>query len=65
MVTYEDQTEERRKYYMPSDRFEECFSIAKRMLPRDVKIPWVLMTSEDYEEDDDYEKAMNKPLRIM
>ena len=50
---------------MPSDRFEECFSIAKRMLPRDVKIPWVLMTSEDYEEDDDYEKAMNKPLRIM
>ena len=53
VITYEDKTKEKREYFLPGDHFEECFSIAKRMLPRGVDIPWVLMTSDDYEDIDD------------
>lgn len=53
VVTYADKTKATRDFVLPGDEFEECFTIVKQMVPRCEYIPAVLLTSEDYAEEDE------------
>jgi len=46
-VTYPNGTKKHRDFRLPSGDFSECFSLVKKMIPREEKVPRVLMTSDD------------------
>lgn len=52
-VTYSDKTRFKEIYWVTGDYFQELFRVIKKMVPECEDIPAVLLTSEDYEEDDD------------
>ncbi len=50
-VTYADKSKREKTFFLPGDYFIECYSIIKQMIPGCEYIPAVLLTSEDYEDD--------------
>ncbi len=52
-ITYSDKTKFKEIYWVPGDYFEELFKIIKSMVPECEYTPAVLLTSEDYEEEED------------
>lgn len=51
VVTYSDQSKEKRLYFCPGDEFADCFKIIKCMVPESEYVPAVLLTSDDYPDD--------------
>ncbi len=51
-VTYADKTRAAREFYLSGDEFKECFAIVKQMVPGCEYTPAVLLTSEDYGEEE-------------
>ena len=58
-VTYSDKTKEDREFYLPGDDFRELFYIVKQMIPSCEMVPEAIMTSEDYEKNDEREDSGN------
>ena len=52
-VTYADDSKATRVFTLPGDEFEECFAIIKQMVPGCEYTPAVLLTSEDYADDEE------------
>ena len=52
VVIYADKTKSTREFFLPGDDFKECFTIIKQMVPGCEYVPAVLLTSEDYSDDD-------------
>lgn len=52
VITYSDKSKRKRTFVLPGDDFKDCFSIIKQMIPGCEYIPAVLLTSEDYAEED-------------
>lgn len=52
LITYADNTKEKREFYLSGDDFKEVFSVVKKMVPGCEYVPAVLLTSEDYAEFD-------------
>ncbi len=51
-VTYANKTKATRDFILPGDDFKECFAIIKQMVPGCEYVPAVLLTSEDYADDE-------------
>ena len=51
-VTYADKVKSTRDFILPGDEFKECFGIVKQMVPGCEYTPAVLLTSEDYDEEE-------------
>ena len=51
-VTYADKTKATRDFILPRDDFKECFAMIKQMVPACEYVPAVLLTSDDYSDDD-------------
>lgn len=52
-ITYSDKTKRKRSFLLPGDDFKDCFSIIKQMIPGCEYIPAVLLTSEDYSDEEE------------
>lgn len=52
-ITYSDKTKFKETYWVSGDYFEELFKTIKRLVPEYEYTPVVLLTSEDYDEDDE------------
>ena len=52
VVIYADKTKSTRDFFLPGDDFKECFTIIKQMVPGCEYVPAVLLTSDDYSDDD-------------
>ncbi|MBE6035139.1 MAG: hypothetical protein E7222_10650 [Clostridiales bacterium] len=53
IATFEDKHRESVNFFCPSEYFLEYFRMIKEMVPKTEYIPAVLLTSEDYEDEDD------------
>ena len=51
-VTYADKTKATRDFILPGDDFKECFAMIKQMVLVCEYVPAVLLTSDDYSDDD-------------
>lgn len=51
-ATFEDGHREKTNYYCPSEYFAEWFQVIKQMVPACEYIPVVLLTNEDYEQEE-------------
>ena len=51
-ITYSDKSRGEREFFLPGDNFKEVFSVVKTMVPGCEYVPAVLLTSEDYEENE-------------
>jgi len=51
-VIYADKTKASRDFFLSGDDFKECFAIIKQMVPGCEYVPAVLLTSDDYSDDD-------------
>lgn len=49
IVSYADKTKWKQTFFLPGDRFKECFAIIKQMVPSCEYVPAVLLTKEDYD----------------
>ena len=54
-ITYSDKTKFKEIYWLPGDYFEELFVAIKRMVPETEYTPAVLLTSEDFDDEEDEE----------
>lgn len=54
-ITYADKTKFRETYWVPGDYFNELFGMIKSLVPDCEYTPAVLLTSADYEEDEENE----------
>lgn len=54
-ITYSDKTKFKEIYWVPGDYFEELLVAIKRMVPETEYTPAVLLTSEDFDDDEDEE----------
>lgn len=52
-ITYSDKTKFKEIYWVPGDYFEELLVAIKRMVPETEYTPAVLLTSEDFDDDED------------
>jgi len=52
IVTFEDKHRESANFFCPSEYFEEYFHLIKEMVPKTEYIPAVLLTNEDYENEE-------------
>lgn len=52
-ITYSDKTKFKEIYWIPGDYFEELLVAIKRMVPETEYTPAVLLTSEDFDDDED------------
>lgn len=53
VITYADKTKFHKTFWTPSDYFESQFKVIKTMVPECEYTPAVLLTSEDFEEEDE------------
>ncbi|MCR5137511.1 MAG: hypothetical protein K6C12_10565 [Oscillospiraceae bacterium] len=51
-ITYSDKSRGEREFFLPGDDFKQVFSVIKTMVPGCEYVPAVLLTSEDYEENE-------------
>lgn len=54
-ITYSDKTKFKEIYWVPGDYFEELLVAIKRMVPETEHTPAVLLTSEDFDDEEDEE----------
>ena len=54
-ITYADKTKFKEIYWVPGDYFNELFGMVKNLVPDCEFTPAVLLTSVDYEEDEENE----------
>ena len=54
-ITYSDKTKFKEIYWVPGDYFEELLVAIKRMVPETEPTPAVLLTSEDFDDEEDEE----------
>lgn len=54
-ITYSDKTKFKEIYWVPGDYFEELLVAIKRMVPETEYTPAVLLTSEDFDDEEDEE----------
>ena len=54
-ITYSDKTKFKEIYWVTGDYFEELFVAIKRMVPEMEYTPVVLLTSEDFDDEEDEE----------
>ncbi len=52
VITYADKKKATREFYCDGDYFKECFNCIKEMVPSCEYVPAVLLTDEDYNEDE-------------
>lgn len=52
IATFEDKHRESVNFFCPSEYFKEYFHLIKKMVPKTEYIPAVLLTNEDYEDDE-------------
>ncbi len=52
VATFEDKHRESVNFFCPSEYFKEYFHLIKEMVPKTEYIPAVLLTNEDYEDDE-------------
>ena len=53
VITYSDKSKIERIFFTNRDYFKDWFSIIKKLVPTTEQIPDVLLTSDDYAEDND------------
>ena len=53
VITYSDKTRFHETFWVPSDYFKTQFKVIKSMIPECEYTPVVLLTSEDFQEEDD------------
>lgn len=51
-ITYSDKTKFKETYWGPGDEFKELFSVIKSIVPETEYTPAVLLTSDDYDEEE-------------
>lgn len=51
-ITYSDKTKFKETYWVPGDEFKELFSVIKSIVPEAEYTPAVLLTSDDYDEEE-------------
>ena len=52
-ITYSDKSKFKETYWVPGDYFEELFVAIKSLVPESEYTPAVLLTSEDYEDEEE------------
>ena len=52
IVYYQDESKFKQTFFLPQDEFKDCFQIIKQMVPSCEYMPAVLLTEEDYQEED-------------
>ncbi len=52
IATYSDKSKRSQLYFCDSDNFIECFRLIKQMVPTCEYVPAVLLTSDDFENED-------------
>lgn len=52
-ITYSDKTKFKETYWVPGDYFEELFIAIKSLVPESEYTPAVLLTSEDYDDEEE------------
>lgn len=52
-ITYSDKSKFKETYWVPGDYFEELFVAIKSLIPESEYTPAVLLTSEDYEDEEE------------
>lgn len=52
-ITYSDKSKFKETYWVPGDYFEELFLAIKSLVPESEYTPAVLLTSEDYEDEEE------------
>ena len=52
-ITYSDKSKFKETYWVPGDYFEELFMAIKSLVPESEYTPAVLLTSEDYEDEEE------------
>ncbi len=52
IVTYSDKSKRSQLYFCDSDNFIECFRLIKQMVPTCEYVPAVLLTSDDFENEE-------------
>ncbi len=52
-ITYSDKTRFKETYWVPGDCFKDLFTAIKRLVPETEYIPAVLLTSEDYDDEEE------------
>ena len=53
IVTYSDKSKYKNIFWVPSDDFKDLFRIIKQMIPSTEYTPAVLLTSDDFEDEED------------
>lgn len=53
IITYSDKSKVVRTYYVDSDRFKDLFACIKKLVPNMEQTPEVLLTSDDFDEEED------------
>ena len=53
LVTYSDKSNYKNIFWVPSDDFKDLFRIIKQMIPSTEYTPAVLLTSDDFEDEED------------
>ena len=51
-ITYSDKTKFKETYWVPGDEFKELFSVIKSIVPETEYTPAVLLTYDDYDEEE-------------
>lgn len=52
IITYSDKTKVKEMYWVPIDYFSDLFAVIKEIVPETEYIPAVLLTSDDYDEEE-------------
>ena len=53
IATYADKSKGERTFFLPGDEFKDVFSIIKQMVPACEQVPYVIQTSENFEDRED------------
>lgn len=53
IITYDDKTKFKKIFWVPGDEFRDSFAIIKHMVPGCEYVPAVLLTDEDYDDEDE------------
>lgn len=53
IITYSDKTKYKNIFWVPGDDFLDLFKVIKQMIPATEHTPAVLLTSEDFEDEED------------
>ena len=52
-ITYEDKSKKNVRYWCTGEEFEDLFKLIKQLVPQTEYVPAVLLTSDDYEDEEE------------